>query len=354
MGTESVGIDRLGIAGVVVEGVDPRDDAAFADWYAVVQAAERHSRPDEQGYTAQELRVNALQALDLDRDHDVVLLAARDGDRTIGAAQLDLPVRDNLHLCELELLVHPDQRRRGAGRALLAEAERRLLVAGRTTVIAYSDEPPGRPSPAARGAAEALGFRRSQSEARRDIALPLPPELVAALEAATAPHAAAYALVTWRDGVPEPLLEDLAVLHQRMSTDVPLADLEITEVSVDGARVRRQEQRARDMGRSLIGGGAVHRETGRLVAYTDMAVPLAHPERAYQWNTIVLGEHRGHRLGTLVKLVALQRLSREVPEARLISTWNALENAPMIRVNEALGARTNGEGVAWQKRVSGA
>jgi len=337
---------------VDIERVDPRDDGAFADWYAVVEAAERDSRPDEAGYTAQELRVAALEARDPDRDADVVLLAARDGRRTVGAAQLSLPVRDNLHLCELELLVHPRQRCRGTGRALLAEAERLLAEAGRTTVLTYSDEPPGRPSPASQGAGKSLGFVRSQSEVRRDIALPLPPELVVPLEAATAPHAQAYALVTWRDGVPDALLEDLALLHQRMSTDVPLADLEITEESFDGARVRRQERRARDAGRMLIGGGAVHRETGALVAYTDMAVSPAHPDQAYQWNTIVLRGHRGHRLGMLVKLVALQRLSREVPDARLISTWNARENAPMIRVNEDLGARTNGEGVAWQKRVS--
>src|SRR5688572_18477354 len=99
-----------------IERVDPRDDAAFADWSAVVEAAERDSRPEEVGVSTQELRVGALEALDPDRDRDVVLLAARLGDRTVGAARLDLPVRDNLHLCELELAVHPAERRRGTGR----------------------------------------------------------------------------------------------------------------------------------------------------------------------------------------------------------------------------------------------
>ena len=41
----------------------------------------------------------------------------------------------------------------------------------------------------------------------------------------------------------------------------------------------------------------------------------------------------------------------EVSEVRFISTWNAAENEPMIRVNDALGARVNGQLVNWQKRL---
>ncbi|TAL24479.1 MAG: hypothetical protein EPN99_02770 [Frankiales bacterium] len=87
------------------------------------------------------------------------------------------------------------------------------------------------------------------------------------------------------------------------------------------------------------------------MAYTTVGIPLAAPERVYQWDTLVLKEHRGHRLGTLVKLACLQRVAEEVPQARVISTWNAAENAPMIRVNDALGARVNGQLVNWQKRL---
>ena len=36
---------------------------------------------------------------------------------------------------------------------------------------------------------------------------------------------------------------------------------------------------------------------GRLVGFTDLQVPLAQPERAHQGGTLVLREHRGHRLG---------------------------------------------------------
>ena len=335
-----------------IERVDPRDDQAFAAWFAVLEAVELDDRPGERGWLPGELRAQALAALVPERDRELVLLVARDGSGAVGAVQLELPTRDNLHLGEAFLVVLPDRRRRGAGQALLQAVQELMRADGRMTLIAYSDEPPGRTSAASAGAGERLGFERAQTEVRRDIDLPLPAERAAALRADCAPHAAGYEIVTWRDRAPTRLLDDLAVLHQRMSTDVPLAELEITQESFDAARVQRHEQLALDMGRALLGAGAVHLASGRLVAYTDMAVSLHAPERAYQWNTIVLDEHRGHRLGTLVKLASLERLSAEVPRTRMISTWNAEENEAMIRVNDALGARTNGRETAWQKRLA--
>ena len=334
-----------------VEAVDPADGAAFAAWFAVQAACEQHDRPGEPGYLEHEVRAIAREGAGPDPDSAVLLLAAVDGDAVVGAVRADQPRRDNLHLAEVELYVLPGERRRGAGRLLTSALEERLRADGRTTLMGYSDEPPGRPSAMSQGAGEALGFAVGQREVRRDIDLPLDEERAAALERSLAPHVDGYDVVVWRGRVPEEHVDDLAVLHARMSTDVPMADLDITAEEHDAARVRRHEDRAVAMDRVLVGAGAVHRASGRMVAYTDQAVPLQAPERAYQWNTIVLTEHRGHRLGTLVKLACLRELPRAVPQVRWISTWNAEENEPMIRVNDALGARVDGGSLAWQKRL---
>lgn len=337
------------VDGVQVDEVGA-DGPAFDAWFAVLRACELHDRPDEPGYLPEEVRAEVREGSSHDPDVRRLLLSATVDGEVVGAARTGLPRRDNPHLAELELFVLPSYRRRGIARALLQHLDRVWEADGRTTVIGYADEPPGRPSAMTLGAGEALGFALEQSEVRRDVDLPLDPARVAALEAQCAPYADGYDVVTWRAAVPEPLLDDLAVLHARMSTDVPLADLDIAPEVFNGARVRRHEQLAVASGRAMVGAGAVHRATGRMVAYTDQAVPLAAPSRAYQWNTIVLAEHRGHRLGTLVKLAALQRLSAEVPQVRVISTWNAAENEAMIRVNDALGARVDGAVTAWQRR----
>ena len=57
-------------------------------------------------------------------DGRLVLLSALDGDVTVGAGMLFLFRHDNTHLGEAEVYVHPDHRRRGVGRRLLAELER--------------------------------------------------------------------------------------------------------------------------------------------------------------------------------------------------------------------------------------
>jgi GNAT superfamily N-acetyltransferase len=329
---------------VEIVEVDPKDDAAFAQWFAVHEANERLQRPGEPGWLLHEQQ----QASIPDEDHDTQVLAVVIGGRYVGAARLEIPQKDNEHLVEAALVVHPDARRRGIGRALDDELVRRVRALGRSTVLSFCDEPPGGDQ-GDRQAAVALGYKVVQTEVRRDIDLPLEAGRVAALERETAAHAADYDVVTWWDRCPDELLEDCAALNHAMSLDVPKDEMDWREELWDGARLRRNEDEVLAADRTYLGTGAVHRPSGRMVAFTTMGVPRAAPQRAYQWETLVLREHRGHRLGMLLKLSALQELHAKHPQARFISTWNAKENAPMIAVNDALGARTNGGIAAMQK-----
>ena len=333
---------------VEIVEVDPRDDAMFAQWFAVIEASEALDRPGEPGWLLHEQRTASLS----DEDSRKSVLAAVDGGRVVGAARTDLPLRDNLHLCEHVLAVHPDCRRRGVGRRLDEEVVRRARAAGRDTLLAMCDEPPGQEGRSVgRLAAVALGYEVVQQEVRRDIDLPLDPERVRELERTCAEHAAAYDVRTWWDRCPDDLAEDCARLHQAMSTDVPKDEVDWREEVWDVDRLRRNEQLTAAADRTCVGAGAVHRESGRMVAFTTMGLPRSARQRAYQWETLVTREHRGHRLGMLVKLAALQELAASDPPPRFISTWNARENTPMIAVNEALGARTNGGIAALQKRL---
>lgn len=330
---------------MAVEDVAARDEAAFAAWYAVLDASVAHERPGEPHWSLQEQREIALAGLPEGEDaaDEKHLLLDRDG----GAARLTLHRRDNRAVADVLVLVHPDARRRGTGSRLLAAAEQRARAAGRTALSAEVDEP-GEGAPG-RAFLQHHGFHCGLVEVRRDLALPPDPERLARLEADARAHGAGYVVRTWRDRTPDELLEERALVERRMSTDAPVGDQPYEEEDWDPARVRQEEDKARRQGRTWFGAGALRQ--GRLVAHTEVGVPLGAPERAYQWGTLVLREHRGHRLGALVKLAALRALMAGSPATRSISTWNAETNTAMITVNEALGFVENGRLSSWHRSL---
>ena len=99
----------------------------------------------------------------------------------------------------------------------------------------------------------------------------------------------------------------------------------------------------------MLVGGAVG--DGRLVASTELHVPREQPRRAHQGATLVLSEHRGHRLGARIKTAVLRELAATLPEVRRVSTYNAESNRPMVAVNEALGFCRAGGLSTWSRRL---
>ena len=72
---------------------------------------------------------------------------------------------------------------------------------------------------------------------------------------------------------------------------------------------------------------------------------------AHQHDTSVLREHRGHRLGLLLKAEMMRWLAEQEPQIAAIDTWNAETNDHMIAVNERLGYRVMGRELAFQRRL---
>jgi GNAT superfamily N-acetyltransferase len=335
------------LSGVDVHLIDPRDDGAFADWYAVVDATQRDLWPGEPGWLPVEVRV---QALDGGGDERVELLTATDETgRVVGAARCDFPLRDNTHLVASEVSVHPAHRRRGAGHALLTAIERRARADGRTVSLLEHDEPAGRATPG-REFARAHRYECAQVEHRRDLTLPVDRARLAGLEEHCLPRARGYRIVTWQDRCPDEYVDDRALLARRLSTDIPLGQLAMEEEDWDAARVRRAEAQLKAKGHGSSVAGAVD-GTGHLVAVTKIEIPGAAPEKAYQGTTMVLAEHRGRRLGTLVKIANLRLLAEVSPRTATVVTWNAEDNWHMVAVNDALGFRVVGAELEWQKHL---
>lgn len=318
--------------------IDPADDAAFAEWFDVLDACLEQERPGEPHWSLEEQRPPALELVTPGSPFGGGLLVAQDDDAVVGAARLRLPLRDKPHAAEVLVLVHPGHRRRGVGRALLDELVSR--AAGRAVLTTEIDEPPGRPSEGARFA-EAVGARLVLDNTRRALALPPDADRLAALPTPTG----AYEIVTWQNRVPDALLVGRAFLEEQIDDEAPSGGLGGRTI-YDRERFRALEQVWADQGRVVLSAGAVD-AGGRLVAFTDLAVPGGQPQTAYQWGTAVLPEHRGHRLGIAVKRVALDLLAASGLGSERVLTWNADSNSHMVAVNEALGFVPDGKLSTW-------
>ena len=153
----------------------------------------------------------------------------------------------------------------------------------------------------------------------------------------------------WRDRAPDEHVEGLAVLETRMSTDAPSGEVDYREDVWTVERVRDHERRIAEANHGFLVVAAQHVATGELAGFTMLEYVLDEDEPVFQEDTIVLSEHRGHRLGMLLKADMLQWLAAERPAARRVHTWNAEENAYMLGINVALGFRPVGVAGMWQR-----
>jgi GNAT superfamily N-acetyltransferase len=323
------------------------DDALFPAWCEVWAAGQCIDRPDDPPRPVSDHLALARQLVIAGGSRSGTHRAAVLGDTVVGALRTILPLLDNTSVAFVDVAVHPDHRRRGIGSTLLAEGIDLAKAAGRTQLLSEIDEPDR--DVAGRQFALRHGWTCDLFETRRDLLLPVDEERLSALEEEARVASAGYEVVTWRDRTPDELLDDRALLERRMSTDAPHGDLPVEEEHWDGDRIREYETTHLDRGRTVLSAGAV--KGGRLVAFTDLQVPLADPRRAHQGGTLVLREHRGHRLGALMKAAVLRELAATVPGVRGISTYNSDSNTPMVAVNERLGFQPAGHLSTWSLRL---
>jgi len=93
---------------------------------------------------------------------------------------------------------------------------------------------------------------------------------------------------------------------------------------------------------------ACHRPSGRLVGYTELGGSSRRPWLARQGDTGVENAHRNLGLGRWVKATNALRLLSERPEVKVVDTWNADVNAPMLSINDAMGFRAVAHWQEWR------
>lgn len=329
---------------------EPWVEAHFAHWNAAFEDGHSADVPDP-GLLAAEERLAGLRHPS--SSARVFVLTRHDRGEVVGAARVEMPVRDNTTLVEARIAVPPAHRRRGHGSALLAAVRDLAIQEGRRTLSVSSQRRPEVPVEDAPGSAflARRGFTVRLQDTRRDLQLPVPAHTLARLHQEAAAHGAGYRVEVLRGPVPVERRGAMAALAARMSTDAPLGELEYEPEVWDASRVAEEEEELCAMGISWWTAVAVHEDDDEWVAFTQLGWSPRKPERLQQWDTLVLREHRGARLGLAVKLAALEHATADVAQARTVTTWNATSNAPMVAVNEALGFRPVAISEDWQADV---
>ena len=290
-----------------------------------------------------------------------MVVAKIDGE-VVAEASYETQVGDNADSGWLGVDVLPEFRGHGLGTALADEVERMAAADGKAKALVYTglqDVAGNRiPSPTGFGSIPAehpdvrfllaRGYRFEQVERLSRLPLPVPgieERLAVAIEASGAD----YVVHTYVGGTPERWREDMAVLATRMSTDAPSAGLEEPEDVWTVERLIEADARVAASPRERVVAAVEHVPSGHLAGFTVLSVPQQLHRAVAQYATLVLREHRGHKLGMLLKVANLEHLQRVKPGHPSVTTFNAEENRFMLDVNESVGFEAVGQESAWRK-----
>jgi len=331
---------------VDIREIDPLDKASARRHWEIGRAAEEATRP----YDFHPPWESVWRLYSEGReDMDIVLLGALDGDVMWGAAQVNHPRHDNLHMASSTYHVHPARHRQGIGRAVAEASYDVARRRGRRLMVTEAFAPVDATS-AGLLFAEAMGFTTALVDGMKVVDLHETERLWDALESRAAPRHTDYRIVTWRDRVPEEYLSGYCRLNELFFHEAPMGELQVEAERWDEGRVRNRERGNARRGRREVAAGAVAPD-GTLVGLTEAAVNDHAPSKGVQSGTHVATGHRGHSLGLAIKVANHRQLREHFPGCRVLITGNADVNAPMNAVNGALGYREVERCVEMQRAI---
>ncbi|MHC2998899.1 GNAT family N-acetyltransferase [Microbacterium sp. HJ5] len=288
-----------------------------------------------------------------------------DGGEIVGRAAVDFPLENDSKVAFWLVELLRETWGRGIGSAAYEMIEHEARENGRSVLQSWAAHPaadgPRLAPPTGFGeipedhAARFFrrhGFTLEQVERNSAFDLTAPFDTVERLLAEAQAASQDYRIVQWFAPTPPEYAEGYAWMKSRMVTDAPAAALEFDEEKWDAARIAEHDAKYTDSGRTIQVTAAQHIATGELCAFNELVVGKDRTEASHQEDTLVLKEHRGHKLGTLVKCAGLLSWREIAPESPRVLTYNAEENRPMLDINEAIGFVPIAYEGAWKKVLS--
>jgi mycothiol synthase len=275
---------------------------------------------------------------------DIVLEDARVVAGTV-SADWSSDDTDNPETCWGYLMVAPDFRGRGFGSILLRRLLEEIASLGKSKffVETYDSIPAGEVF------AQKLGAKRGlEQNTNRLLLADLNREYVTRSLARAPTDLFELGMF---DGIyPDDQLEALCELFTVMNA-APHGKLEVNDEKITPEQLRQSLEHERTVGikRCLI--FARDRATRRYAGFTEVEWMLSRPQVMVQNGTAVHADFRGHGLGAWLKAAMIERILRDHPEADQVRTSNAESNAPMVKINDALGFKLFLRRVVWQVDV---
>ena len=249
-------------------------------------------------------------------------------------------------LMECDLFVRRDRRREGIGSRLFATIREEARREGRSLLMwSTFDAVPAGEAFSRQVCGRVARVNRTSELRLADVDWPMV-EGWAQAGPARAHH---YRLEMIDGAFPDHLRADAATFHHIMQT-APRDGLDMADVLLEADQVGELDQALLAAGR-MRWTALVRDHTGACVGGTEVTFEPQRPTVVLQQNTGIDPAHRGFGLAKWAKAATLERIRDERPEAERVRTANALSNAPMLAINDALGFKVTSSRTEWQVHV---
>ncbi|GID28527.1 GNAT family N-acetyltransferase [Paractinoplanes brasiliensis] len=246
-------------------------------------------------------------------------LAAGDDGRPLGTAFLWLPAAG--HTADVQITVHPAERRQGVGTRLLEALTGAAAEHGIRALLTEPVRPGEDGFCRARGFREvlALTYTRLALKDAEPVAEPVP----------------GYRLAHWEGAVPAELADTFVQARSAMD-DMPMGDTAYVTLAWDVTRLHAVAEAVAKRGETLCTTAAITPD-GTMAGFTELVVPAEGAGDAQHYGTGVLPAHRGRGLARWMKAAQISRVRANFPRLDGLLADTADSNTAMRRTNGSLG-----------------
>lgn len=249
------------------------------------------------------------------------------------------------HRAWFNLAVLPEFRQQGLGRRLLQpivdvarSAQRRFLETDTFDRV-----------PAGAAFLQRLGANKGQEMHINQLVLTdLDRHLIGQWQTEAAERTAEFDLGFWLGAWPEVHMEAMTGLFNKAMNQQPHDQLDVEEIHFTPEQIRQFERYSLARGVERWTLYVRERKSGAFAGYTQVFWQPARPAILQQDATYVLPEYRNHGLGRWLKAAMLEKVLHERPQVQFVRSGNANSNAPMLKINLALGFKPYMAGCIWQ------